>query len=114
MSMASDYYAILGVGHNATTDDVKRAYRRLARNLHPDVNPDPHAQERFKDVTRAYEVLSDPRSGRCTTLAGIRCLLPVLAVASAKASRSPTSWTRSSDRPRLGGRARGFAAGRTP
>lgn len=68
--MASDYYDILGVGHNATTEDVKRAYRRLARTLHPDVNPDPHAQERFKDVTRAYEVLSDPQKRQMYDLGG--------------------------------------------
>ena len=58
--MSSDYYGILGVGRDASTDEVKKAYRRLARTLHPDVNPDPQTQERFKDVTRAYEVLSDP------------------------------------------------------
>ena len=58
--MANDYYATLGVARDASADEIKRAYRRLARELHPDVNPDPATQERFKEVTAAYEVLSDP------------------------------------------------------
>jgi molecular chaperone DnaJ len=58
--VATDYYATLGVAHDASQDEIKRAYRRLARELHPDVNPDPTTQERFKEVTAAYEVLSDP------------------------------------------------------
>jgi molecular chaperone DnaJ len=56
----NDYYGILGVSRNADADDIKKAYRRLARELHPDVNPDPQTQERFKEVTQAYEVLSNP------------------------------------------------------
>src|SRR6266487_3460351 len=57
--MASDYYAALGVRRDASQEEIKKAYRRLARELHPDVNPDPHTQERFKEITQAYEVLSD-------------------------------------------------------
>jgi molecular chaperone DnaJ len=56
----TDYYALLGVRRDASAAEVKRAYRRLARELHPDVNPDPETQERFKEITQAYEVLSDP------------------------------------------------------
>jgi len=56
-----DYYEILGVSKNATERDIKSAYRKLARKYHPDVNKDPGAAERFKDINEAYEVLSDPQ-----------------------------------------------------
>ena len=59
--MSQDLYELLGVARDADGDAIKKAYRRLARQLHPDVNPDPTTQERFKEVTRAYEVLSDPQ-----------------------------------------------------
>jgi molecular chaperone DnaJ len=58
--VANDYYGVLGVRRDADPDEIKKAYRRLARELHPDVNPDPQTQERFKEITQAYEVLSDP------------------------------------------------------
>ena len=57
--MATDLYAVLGVARDATPEEIKRAYRKLARELHPDVNPDPETQDRFKGVTAAYEILSD-------------------------------------------------------
>jgi molecular chaperone DnaJ len=53
--VATDYYALLGVSRDAGADEIKKAYRKLARELHPDVNPDPAAQEKFKIVTAAYE-----------------------------------------------------------
>ncbi len=68
--MSQDLYATLGVSRDADGDAIKKAYRKLARQLHPDVNPDPATQERFKDVTRAYEVLADPDKRRMYDLGG--------------------------------------------
>ncbi len=60
--MAGDYYQILGVSRDVDKDELKRAYRRLARQYHPDVNKEPGAEEKFKEINRAYEVLSEPET----------------------------------------------------
>ncbi len=66
----TDYYEILGVSRDASTEDIKKAYRRMARQLHPDVNQGPEAEERFKEVGRAYEVLSNPEKRQQYDLGG--------------------------------------------
>jgi molecular chaperone DnaJ len=56
----SDFYAVLGLERNASPEDIKKAFRRLAMQYHPDRNNEPGAEERFKEINQAYEVLSDP------------------------------------------------------
>lgn len=60
--MARDFYEALGVSRTASQDEIQQAYRKLARKHHPDVNKDPAAEERFKDLNEAYSVLSDPKT----------------------------------------------------
>lgn len=60
--MPGDYYDVLGVARDASKEDLKRAYRRLARKYHPDVNKEPGAEDHFKEINRAYEVLSEPET----------------------------------------------------
>src|SRR5271167_4255264 len=56
-----DYYAALGVKKNASADDIRKAFRKLARKYHPDVNPDKSAEDKFKAISEANDVLSDPK-----------------------------------------------------
>ena len=55
-----DFYEVLGVDRKASADEIQRAYRKLARTYHPDVNKDPGAEDRFKEISEAYDILSDP------------------------------------------------------
>lgn len=65
-----DHYEVLGVARDASQDDIKKAYRKLARELHPDVNAEPEASERFKAVTHAFDVLGDPEQRRNYDMGG--------------------------------------------
>jgi curved DNA-binding protein len=62
MADGADFYAILGIARDAKPEDIQRAYRKLARTYHPDINKDPAAEERFKEISEAYDVLSDPET----------------------------------------------------
>ena len=64
MAADEDFYQILGVPRDASQEDIQRAYRKLARTYHPDVNHDPGAEDRFKEISEAYDVLSDPQTRR--------------------------------------------------
>src|SRR6201996_8530024 len=64
MADGDDFYQILGVPRDASQEDIQRAYRKLARTYHPDVNHDPGAEDRFKEASEAYDVLSDPETRR--------------------------------------------------
>ena len=64
MADGEDFYQILGVSRDASQDEIQRAYRKLARTYHPDINRDPGAEDRFKEVSEAYDVLSDPQTRR--------------------------------------------------
>ena len=64
MAQPRDFYEILGVSRTATQDEIQQAYRKLARAHHPDINKNPAAEDRFKDISEAYDVLSDPDTRR--------------------------------------------------
>lgn len=69
--MAQDLYAILGVSRDATEDEIKKAFRKKARELHPDINKAPDAEDRFKELNEAYDVLSDPRKRHSMTVLAV-------------------------------------------
>ncbi|MDA8201841.1 MAG: molecular chaperone DnaJ [Chloroflexi bacterium] len=70
MATSRDYYDVLGVPRGAPDDEIKRAFRKLAQQWHPDVNKDPSAPERFKEINEAYQVLSDPQQRRAYDMFG--------------------------------------------
>ena len=86
--MAQDFYEVLGVPRDADQSEIQRSYRKLARTHHPDVNKDPSAEARFKEISEAYDVLSDPFSP-------LNHLTVPCAMNSSLASRGRTSrpWT---------------------
>ena len=99
MARGPDYYKTLGVDKKASQDEIKKAYRKLARQYHPDTNKDAGAEDRFKQVSEAYDVLSDPekrkkydRGGLFTTAEPVRRrAAPAAARPRPTSARSPTS-----------------------
>lgn len=67
MATKRDYYEVLGLAKGASDDEIKKAYRKLSKKYHPDINKEADAEEKFKEVSEAYEVLSDPQKKRPMT-----------------------------------------------
>jgi molecular chaperone DnaJ len=61
MATKRDYYEVLGVQKGASDDEIKKAYRKLSKQYHPDINKEADAEEKFKEISEAYEILSDPQ-----------------------------------------------------
>ena len=94
MADKRDFYEVMGVPKNATEDEIKKAYRKLAKKYHPDLNPgDKEAEAKFKEVNEAYEVLSDKDKGPGTTSSAMPGWTPTLAAAQAAEAPSPATST---------------------
>ena len=76
MAEKRDYYEVLGIPRSASQDDIKNAFRSLAREYHPDVNKSPDAEERFKEINEAYGVLSDPEKRAAYDRFGFQGVIP--------------------------------------
>src|ERR1700753_1284860 len=100
MPLSRDFYATLGVPRDVGREELQRAYRKLARTYHPDINKDPGAEERFKDISEAYDVLSDPEQRRRYDAFGtdFRQVLP---------GTDPQTWARAGAGGGAGGTRRG-------
>jgi curved DNA-binding protein len=93
--MDKDYYKIMGVARSASKEDIKRAFRRLARKYHPDVSKERNAEERFKQVNEAYEVLGDARKRAAYDTLGKNWQSGGAGAAAGARSRSAPGWERS-------------------
>jgi curved DNA-binding protein len=105
MAARRDLYEVLGIGRGASQEEIQRAYRKLARSYHPDVNKDPGAEDRFKDISEAYDVLSDPETRRRYDAFGhdFRHVPPDV---------DPEQWARATTGPQRGRRRAHAGAGR--
>ena len=112
MAAAKTFYEILGVSRSADVDAIKSAYRRLARQYHPDVNKDPDAAEKFREVQTAYETLSDPKKRALYDRVGHDAFVRgATAAAPGGAGRGPTYTWSSVGGPGPGGATEGFDFG---
>ena len=64
--MTQGLYEVLGISKGATEKEIKSAYKKLAKKYHPDLNKGPEAEAKMKEINKAYEILSDPKNGKCT------------------------------------------------
>ena len=86
-----DYYEVLGVAKDASDADIKRAYRKLAAQYHPDVNHDPGAEDKFKEINEANEVLSDPEKRKRYDQFGFAGVDPSFNAGAARAATASTT-----------------------
>lgn len=77
MATKRDYYEVLGLSKGASEDEIKKAYRKLSKKYHPDINKEPDAEEKFKEVSEAYEILSDLQNALHTTNTGMQAQIQI-------------------------------------